>query len=74
MTVTLETTAFARGRVLVDETLTRVRVGDGQWRKPRRGWTLEKALTWLMEAGYEPVLVVRPKGSGHTVTMRFFSR
>ena len=70
--IILETSAFARGRVLVNEQLKRVRVGEEAWRDAKPGATLESALAWLRENGYAFDRLVRPRRTGCTITVRRF--
>lgn len=71
-TIVVETTGYARGLQVLDQRLTRVRVGDEGYRAPKPGASFEATLAWLQAQGYILSNTVRPKQAMGTVVVRYF--
>lgn len=54
MVIKLEVQGYAKGRMLLEKKVVRVKVGDKPWREARDG-DFDKALSWLMSQGYRYV-------------------
>lgn len=72
--IKLRTTAFKRGRQLVNEVVTDVKVGDEPWRKAKSP-SFTAALRWLMDQGYDAEHCAIPRKNLGTVQLiRRFAR
>jgi len=71
--ISLKTTAYKRGRQLVDERILAVREDDGPWRTPQDD-NLHAALRWLQAQDFTPERVALPAHSGTITLIRSFSQ
>ena len=71
--IVLETTGYARGRQILDQRLTRVRVNGGSYRNAKSP-DFDKALFWLQSQGYELVEKIRPHQYIGTITVKYIYR
>ena len=69
--ISLKTTAYKRGRQLLDERIIEVREDDGEWRTPISD-NLNAALRWLQTQDFTPEQVALPQRSGTVTVIRSF--
>ena len=71
--ISLKTTAYKRGRQLVDERILAVREDDGPWRETKDS-NLNVALSWLQAQHFIPEHVALPPHNGTVTLIRSFSQ